>query len=139
MTNEMQKEMKEAMEAGERALNSLHAAQDKLDSARGWGLFDLFGGGGITGLIKHSKLNDASDYLEQVQQDLKIFKRELQDVEIPGTIRIDIDGFLTFADFFFDGFLADYMVQRKINDAREQVQEAIEQVETIMEKLRRCK
>jgi ribosomal protein L22 len=110
-----------------------------LDSARGWGLFDLFGGGGITGLIKHSKLNDASDYLEQVQQDLKIFKRELQDVEIPGTIRIDIDGFLTFADFFFDGFLADYMVQRKINDAREQVQEAIEQVETIMEKLRRCK
>jgi hypothetical protein len=31
MTNEMQKEMKEAMEAGERALNSLHAAQDKLD------------------------------------------------------------------------------------------------------------
>jgi hypothetical protein len=139
MTNEMQKEMKEAMEAGERALNSLHVAQDKLDSARGWGLFDLFGGGGIASLIKHSRLNDASNYLEQAQQDLKIFKRELQDVEIPGTIRIDIDGFLTFADFFFDGFFADYMVQRKINDAIEQVQEAIEQVEMILEKLRRCK
>ena len=38
-------EIKEAIAAGERALSSLYVAQEKLNSARGWGMFDLFGGG----------------------------------------------------------------------------------------------
>ena len=44
--------------------------------------------------------------------------------------------FLTFADFFFDGFLADVMVQSKINNAKKQVDEAIRRVEEVLVKLR---
>ena len=51
-------------------------------------------------------------------------------------LNIDIDGFLTFADFFFDGIIADYLVQSKIRDARSQVEEAIEQVSRILDSLR---
>ena len=44
MSNEiMKREMKEAMDAGERALTSLRNAQVKLNSAGNWGLFDMFG------------------------------------------------------------------------------------------------
>lgn len=49
MSNEMMKrEMQEAVQAGERALQSLYAARDKLGSARNWGIFDMLGGGFIT-------------------------------------------------------------------------------------------
>lgn len=42
-------------------------------------------------------------------------------------------GFLSFADFFLDGLVADYMVQSKIANAREQVDDAIRQIEMILE------
>ena len=34
----MKREMQEAVQAGERALQSLYAARDKLGSARNWGI-----------------------------------------------------------------------------------------------------
>ena len=36
------KEINEAIAAGEQALNSLYATQEKLDSAKGWNWVDLF-------------------------------------------------------------------------------------------------
>ena len=44
--------------------------------------------------------------------------------------------FLTFADFFFDGVIADYLVQSKIAEARAQVSDAIYQVERLLRDLR---
>ena len=38
----------------------------------------------------------------------------------------------SFADFFLDGLVADYMVQSKIADAREQVDDAINRIEKIL-------
>ncbi len=131
-----EKELREAIAAGERALSSLEKAQEKLNSARSWGIFDMFGGGAFSGMMKHARLNDASRYLEDAQEDLRWFQKELQDVSMMMDLRIDIGGFLTFADFFFDGFLADYMVQTKITDARERVSEAVSRVSELLEKLR---
>ncbi|MBQ8087978.1 MAG: hypothetical protein IJ074_07245 [Clostridia bacterium] len=127
------KEIMEAVEAGVRALNSLREAQSKLDSARNWGIFDMLGGGMISSAIKHSKLDDARRCMEKAQWELQSFGRELQDVALPS---VEIDGFLTFADFFLDGFLADFMVQRHINETRSQIDNAIRQVETILYRLR---
>ncbi|MDO5338196.1 MAG: hypothetical protein Q4E89_12250 [Eubacteriales bacterium] len=137
MKNEMMKqEIREAVTAGERALQSLRAAQDRLNSARSWGIFDMLGGGFITDMIKHSKLNDAASYMEAAKIDLRTFQRELRDVEVPTNIEIEISSFLSFADFFFDGFVADYLVQSKITDARRQVSDAIRRVENILQDLR---
>ena len=48
----MKREMQEAVQAGERALQSLYAARDKLGSARNWGIFDMLGGGFISDFVK---------------------------------------------------------------------------------------
>ena len=137
MSNElMRRELKEAIDAGERALTSLREAQKNLDSAGNWGFFDMLGGGMIASMVKHQKMNNATMYMEDAKRDLNIFKRELQDVSVPLEMRIDIGSFLSFADFFFDGFLADYLVQSKINDAKEQVRDAIRMVESIMDDLK---
>ncbi len=130
-------EIREAIAAGERALNSLYAAQSKLKSARGWGIFDMLGGGLLSDLMKHSRMNDASSYMEASRRDLEKFKRELADVSTSYNLRMDVDGFLTFADFFFDGLIADYLVQTKISQAREQVDEAIAKVSQILTELKR--
>ena len=52
-------------------------------------------------------------------------------------LRIEISTFLSFADFFFDGLVADYLVQKRIVQAREQVDEAIGYVESLMAELKR--
>ena len=129
--------MKEAMDAGERALTSLRNAQEKLNSAGNWGLFDMFGGGLFSTIMKRSKMDDAQQLMEAAKSDLKRFQRELKDVNIPLDLRMEVGSFLSFADFFFDGFVADYLVQSKISEAKEQVSDAIIRVEQILNELKR--
>lgn len=100
-------------------------------------MFDFFGGGFITDMIKHSKLEDASRYMKQAKRDLQVFRKELADVNISSELRLDIGSFLTFADFFFDGLVADYLVQSKIGEARREVEHAIERVNEILSQLKR--
>lgn len=138
MNNEMmRREMKEAMDAGERALSSLRMAQEKLNSAGNWGLFDMFGGGLFSTIMKRSKMDDAQNLMEAAKSDLKRFQKELRDVNVPLDLKMEVGSFLSFADFFFDGFVADYLVQSKISDAKEQISDAIYRVEQIMNELKR--
>ena len=133
MTNiNMEKELHEARAAGIRALNSLRRAQKHLDSARGWGIYDILGGGMISSLIKHSKLGDAQRCIEQAQANLDEFRQELMDVDLPW---VQADNFLSFADCFFDNFLADFMVQQRINEARRQLEEVCLRVEDALRRL----
>lgn len=135
MTSEM-REIREAIQAGERALTSLRKAEEKLTSASNWGLWDIFGGGLISGIAKHSKMNDAITYLEDAKRNLTVFQKELRDVNGTYNLQLEISEFLSFADFFFDGFIADYLVQTKINNAKQQVHEAIRSVSAIVGQLK---
>ena len=75
--------------------------------------------------------------MENAKYHLQIFQRELNDVNLSMNLRMEIGGFLSFADFFFDGFVADYLVQSKIASARKQVEDAIVNVTNVLEALRR--
>lgn len=131
-------EIREAIDAGERALRSLYVAQEKLKSARGWGIFDLLGGGLITDLVKHSKIEAASQSMEEAKYHLQRFRKELSDVNGNFNLQLNVGGFLSFADFFFDGLVADYLVQSKIAEARSQVDDAIIKVNRILNELKQA-
>ena len=135
MAYEVEKEVREALHAGEQALMSLQEAQRYLNSAGNWGIVDILGGGLITDLIKHSKMNNAQQCMETAKQDLRQFQQELDDVDeyLPN---IKVGDFLTFADFFFDGFITDIFIQSRISDSKKQVAEAIFQVESIVNRLK---
>ena len=128
------RERQEAIDAGERALDSLYGVRKELESAGNWGLLDMFGGGMFTTFVKHSKMNDAQRYMERAKRDLAAFSRELADVS--ETLNINSGDFLTVADYFFDGFVADMLVQSRIRDAQRQVDDAIYRVESILSRLR---
>lgn len=136
--NELQqKEIREAMLAGQEALDYLKQAKDCLNSAGNWGLVDLFGGGLISTFIKHSKMNDAESLVQQARSALKRFQRELTDVDQVSDFHIETGDFVAFADYFFDGLIADWLVQSRISEARRQVENAIQRVNYIMGQLQR--
>lgn len=131
------KEIKEAIEAGKDLKYSLNNANRSLDSAKNWGVWDMLGGGMISTMAKHSRIDEARNEINSVQVLAKRFHRELQDIGQTININIDISSFLTFADYFFDGIFVDWAVQSRINDASDKVSDAIYKVENILSKLER--
>ncbi len=135
------KEIREAIQAGEAALSSLKNAREKLDSAKNWGIFDIVGGGFVSSLIKHSRMDDAQEYMEEAKQNLRRFEKELQDVSLSDSFArsssIDISSFVRFADSFFDNMILDFYVQSQIRQALDAVENAIRQVEDILTALRK--
>ena len=135
MLYDYEKERREAREAGYRALNSLKCAARDLDSARGWGVFDMLGGGLIATLAKRSKMDRAKENMEQAKYDLQHFGNELRDIQMSCNLNLETDDFMSFADWFFDGFFVDWMVQDRINAASSSVNEAIQRVEDVLRRL----
>ena len=135
------KEIREAIQAGEAALSSLKNAREKLDSAKNWGIFDIVGGGFVSSLFKHSRMDDAQEYMEEAKQNLRRFEKELQDVSLSDSFArsssIDISSFVRFADSFFDNMILDFYVQSQIRQALDAVENAIRQVEDILTALRK--
>ena len=135
MPYDYDKERQEAVDAGNRALQSLRAAQNDLSSAKNWGIVDMLGGGLFTSMIKHTKMNNAQEHMERAKYDLQRFGKELGDVSGHIDMNFNTADFLSFADYFFDGLVADWLMQDRINKARTQVDEAIRRVEGIMGQL----
>jgi len=94
-----EKELLEAREAASYVLSSLQRVLNSLDSAAGWGTWDMLGGGLIATAMKHSKIDDARDAIADVQYNLHRLQRELKDVRMDSDLEINVDGCLTFADY----------------------------------------
>jgi hypothetical protein len=129
------KEIDEAVAVGKSVMISLDKALDSLNSAEGWGTWDMLGGGLITDLAKHSHIDDAKSEVSNAQNLLRRFKSELADVKISEEITIETDGFAKFADFFFDGLIADWVMQSKIQNSYESVKQVKTKVNSVLSKL----
>ena len=129
------KEIQEAIYAADNAISALERAGDFLRKASGWGVWDILGGGFITTFMKHARMNDAEEALEQARAAVHTFGRELRDVEDLEDIRIDTGDFLSFADYFWDGALTDILMQSRIGKSRRQVEDAIMRISRIREHL----
>ena len=129
------RELREAISAGNSALNTTNHVLSSLDSAEGWGTWDLFGGGLISDLAKYSHLDEAQGNIEYLQSQLRQFKTELADVKITADMQVNVDGFLRFADYFFDGLFADWAVLDQIHQSQSQVSSTKYQLENILTQL----
>ena len=133
--DQYRKELKEAIDAADRAIYYLERARRSLGSARGWGLYDMFAGGLFSTMFKHSSMNKAEGYLKDAQAALREFNRDLDDVDEVIDFSYNRTDLLTFADFFADGFLVDFLMQGRIKDAVRNVDDTIRRVTVIRDKL----
>ena len=129
------KELREAISAGNAARSTASSVLSSLDSAEGWGTWDILGGGMLADIAKHSHLDEAQSTIEILQSQLRRFKTELADVTIHADLQVSVDGFLRFADFFFDGLFADWAVMDQISQSKSQVHSTVSQIERVLAQL----
>lgn len=129
-------EVDEAIAVGNACIFEIKNIEDSLSSAEGWGTWDLMGGGMISAMAKHSDLDKAQNSAEHLQVLLSSFRTELADVKIyPDMGQVNIDGFLRFADYFFDGLIADWSVLSRIHDSQKSVSQVANQVSLVLAQL----
>ena len=96
----------------------------------------IIGGGLLSSLFKHSRMDDAESELNQARSALRRYCSKLEGIASPEHINVQPGALLSFADCLCDGFLADVLVQSHIEVARRQLQEAIDAVRTSQRQLR---
>ena len=138
-TKQLIKEIIEAEEAGDVALLALGQAAASLHSAGSYSSWDTFFGGGLLAThLKHDSLNKSEGYLHNAQIALQRFQNELLDVQNMSTnsLHIETDGFVKFADYFFDDIFSAWSIHSKISTAREQVSRVQDDVHNTLLRLR---
>ena len=129
-------EIKEAISAGFSARSTADRILSELEDADGWNTWDILGGGGIiTHMAKHSHLDEAQDLVQELQSQLRRFKTELADIQISANMQVNIDGFLRFADYFFDDLFADWAVGDKISQSLSSVSNSKSEINRMLDKL----
>lgn len=134
-TQKQAMELREATEEGKKALALTEEVLKGLNRAENWGVWDAFGGGLISAMMKYDKLDGVKKKIEELQVQLRKFHTELADVSVEADIRIEISEMLRFADYFFDGVFADLSVMRRIGDARKQAESTKEKITEVLQRL----
>ncbi|MFF2482540.1 hypothetical protein [Paenibacillus sp. NPDC058071] len=114
---------------------ALEEAVNKLDSAASWGTYDMLGGGMISTSIKHSRIDDAKGAIQTARHLVDRLNKELADVNMTSELAVEIGGMAKFADFFFDGLIADWIVQGKIKDSLQQTLDQLHKARMLLKKL----
>lgn len=125
----------QAMAAGNVALKVLSSVSRSLQSASSWGTLDMIGGGIVTSMAKHSKIDRARSQLARANAAVQEFQRLSRSVSVQIAAVIEMDGMTRFADFFLDDIFSDIAVQSKISRSRKSVAVASGQVRAVLGQL----
>lgn len=134
-----QQEISEALTVGSKIGLLLSQGLQHLSQAQGWGLWDMMGGDTISTFAKHSNIDKVNAIAFDIQSHLLRLRTELADVNIHADVQVNISDFAKFADFFFDGLIADWFVQDKMNATKQSFEQAKDDVEQVMAELRHLK
>lgn len=90
MRNNNQHELIEAKNQAELVLNLIDQALGKLNTAKNWGIYDIFSGGIFSSMMKRGKLRDVNDLLDvwldniftniSVQNDIQKVHQQLEEL-----------------------------------------------------------
>ena len=125
-----------ALAAGERALRSLYLAQEYFNSAGKSSMWEIFGGGFLSGAMKHSKVDEAKKRMTKAGDYMAKFRAALNAHDIHTEYGDDMGEFIKFADYFVAAAIADWAVQSRFSDAKVQLRIISGKMETVVARLR---
>lgn len=131
------KEVLEAKAVANQVLDLLNDVEKQLKSAKNWGVFDLLGGGFLSSVIKHGKIDKAESLLKMVHKELVRLQKELGDINLSIDSSIKISDFDRFLDIVFDNVISDWMTQSKVNDSLNEVARVKVEINRVLETLSR--
>ena len=125
----LKKELTEARDAGNVVMEQIDRIRNSLSKASTWGTVDLFTDDFFADMAKYSHLDNAQEELQDLKRQLNWFSKELKDVDADINISAEFDGGFRFADFAFDGLIADSIALHKIDRIKDQVEDVAYQVQ----------
>lgn len=131
----MEKELMEAIEAGYVVIDQLKAAVKEMENASTWGTIDMFGGGMMSSMIKHSHIDSAQKKVAELSENLHRFQKEVHDVKQVELPDVSIEGWLSGADIFFDNMIFDIMAQSKIDKNLKAIRDCLSSITTLQDQL----
>lgn len=138
-TREDLRQLDLAIEAGNHVLDSLRTAKQQLEEIQTQGIFKRISQGIFRRKGDSKKINEANQTIQKAKDLLIVFQRKLRYIKVSSQLRVEIEGFVTFADFFFDSLLADWYVQSSLKKSSDEVEDAMRQILEILEKLNAMK
>ena len=131
----MEKELMEAIEAGYVVTDQLKAAVKEMENASTWGTIDMFGGGMMSSIIKHSHIDGAQKKIAELSENLHRFQKEVNDVKQVELPDVSIEGWLSGADIFFDNMFFDIMAQSKIDKNLKALRDCLSTITSLQDQL----
>lgn len=128
--------LSKAEEAANNALEHLYAALRDLNKAYNWGIADIMGGLLLISLAKQKRIESAENELATARMYINRLIKTMGSNRKITNLDASISKGLKFFDIGFDNPISDIMAQKHIEAFRDNVEQAIQKVEIIQQKLR---
>ena len=127
----------DVQQTGKDAILVLEKMIRHLQKAKNWGQWDMAGRQRGASFMKHSSIDQARDLSYSTQHLLVRFEKDLQQIygEEQFNFNIQLESFSRFTDIFFDNLISDWIVQRKIQNALNNVLTVRDRVLRILQSL----
>lgn len=127
-----EKELDEAIQAGNDVLDSIEHVLEKLDSADSMATWDLFTDSFLIDMAKYNKINQAEKELTYLERMLDRYKKELKDVELQTALAYEELGQMSRAfDIFFDNIFSDWSTKDTIQRNIFMLEDMMNEVEDV--------
>ncbi len=124
-------------QTGKQVLMILEKMIKELQKAKNWGQWDMSGNNRSASYMKHSAIDRARDLSYSVQHLLARFHNDLTQIygNMDLNFNVQLDSFHRFTDVFFDNLISDWIVQRKIQNALNNVLNVRDRIIRILQSL----
>lgn len=127
------KEYEEAILVGQDILTHLQAAVKYLRNAGEWGSYKNMGGGRMSSYNQRGAIEKARGIIIKTQHLFRIFKKELQDINVHDfDTSINAEQLNGFTNIFFDNLITDWIIQKKIRNTLSEVRSVFDRIQRFM-------
>lgn len=136
MWKQEEKELDEAIVAGESVLNAIDGVLVDLDSANSMATMDMFMDSFLVGLMKFNKIDQAERQLANLERLLERYQKELKDVHLETSVAYEELGEMNrMFDIFFDNIFSDWNTKDTIRRNVAMLEEMMAEIEDVQDLL----
>ena len=135
-----EKEINEAIEAGERVLDEINGVLKELDYANSMATWDMFTDSFFIDLMKYDKIDKAEKELAYLERALERYQKELKDVDLETSLAYEELSQMSRAfDIFFDNIFSDWNTRDTIRRNIAMLEDMNNEVDDVQNILRKRK
>ncbi len=138
-SNELLREIREAVEAGKELYKSFEGVLKSFEDAYDLGVIDILDTGLLVSETISSEVSERNHAIILIQQQIRKFHIEILDVCGIYNLAVDVDELLSFSDYLLYGIVKEDSVEEKLKFASEKINAAKKYITNTLAALEECK